>query len=271
MGSRYNLDEYTRIASPIHRWEPRTKIVGLFILIFAFAFIKHFFLLPLMVLTVAILYKTSRLPLAYLWHRLQYPGYFIVGVVVFLPFCSGTTVLHEWGPIALRQEGLAAMALVVSRFLAILITGFVLLGSTPFLAAISALRSLGLPPVLTDMTLLAYRYLYDIADRLATMQQSMRLRGFGYADPTLPRRSRLHRVPHLALLAGTLLLRSYEQSERVYKAMRLRGYGQTPQAPTGALQLLSPATVDQGSWVAMISVIALAAAFVLAEWMLSSS
>ncbi|MEL6936120.1 MAG: energy-coupling factor transporter transmembrane component T, partial [Cyanobacteria bacterium J06607_17] len=29
----------------------------------------------------------------------------------------------------------------------------------------------------------------------------------------------------LAAVTGTLLVRSYEQSERVYKAMRLRGYG----------------------------------------------
>ncbi|NJN20531.1 MAG: cobalt ECF transporter T component CbiQ, partial [Leptolyngbya sp. RL_3_1] len=29
-----------------------------------------------------------------------------------------------------------------------------------------------------------------------------------------------------AALLGTLLLRSYERSQRVYKAMRLRGYGQ---------------------------------------------
>ena len=34
------------------------------------------------------------------------------------------------------------------------------------------------------------------------------------------------RWQQLAAVMGTLLVRSYEQSERVYKAMRLRGYGQ---------------------------------------------
>lgn len=32
----------------------------------------------------------------------------------------------------------------------------------------------------------------------------------------------------LASLAGSVLVRSYEQSERVYKAMVLRGYGRAP-------------------------------------------
>jgi cobalt/nickel transport system permease protein len=105
--------------------------------------------------------------------------------------------------------------------LAILITGFILLGTTPFLDILKALRSLGLPSLLTDMTLLTYRYLYDIAEQLATMQQAMGLRGYGYRRQTTRQRWRW-----LAALLGTLLLRSYERSQRVYKAMRLRGYGQ---------------------------------------------
>jgi cobalt/nickel transport system permease protein len=95
------------------------------------------------------------------------------------------------------------------------------------------MRSLGLPAILADMLLLSYRYLFEIAGNLAQMQRSMRLRGF---------QSRGHRwlVPNwqdlnrLASLAGTLFIRSYEQAERIYQAMRLRGYGtQTrPIAPT---------------------------------------
>jgi cobalt/nickel transport system permease protein len=72
---------------------------------------------------------------------------------------------------------------------------------------------------LADMTLLAYRYLYEIGDDLETMRTAMGLRGF-----------QAHRLSGralgaLAALAGSVLVRSYEQSERVYKAMVLRGYG----------------------------------------------
>jgi cobalt/nickel transport system permease protein len=69
------------------------------------------------------------------------------------------------------------MVLVVCRFVSILTIGFILLGTTPFLTIIHTMRSLGLPVILADMTLLAYRYLYEIADTLATMQQAMRPAG----------------------------------------------------------------------------------------------
>ena len=96
------------------------------------------------------------------------------------------------------------------------------------------MRSLGLPTLLADMTLLTYRYLFETADMLSTMQRSMQLRGFG-------RRRRWFRIEGTTLLQlsgllGTLLIRSYERSERVYKAMQLRGYGQLNQPQLAAQQ-----------------------------------
>ncbi|MEM9567897.1 MAG: energy-coupling factor transporter transmembrane component T, partial [Cyanobacteria bacterium P01_E01_bin.34] len=79
--------------------------------------------------------------------------------------------------------------------------------------------SLGLPVILADMVLLTYRYLFDLGSTLDTMQTSLRLRGL--------RITRLKRsqIPVIAGLIGSLLVRSYDQSERIYSAMRLRGYG----------------------------------------------
>ncbi len=219
-------DAYVQGTSMVHRWPPRLKLVGLGALMFAFATVQQMVLLLPIAAIAAGLYGLSGLPLSLLSHRLRYPGLFIAAVVVLLPFTSGDTVIAQWGWLALRQEGLEAAGLIVVRFVSILTLGFILLGTTPFLTIIQAMRGLGLPKILADMTLLAYRYLYEIAENLATMQQSMALRGFGHQ----PRRWGVSRrtVQQLAMLVGSLLLRSYEQSERVYKAMRLRGYGYGP-------------------------------------------
>jgi cobalt/nickel transport system permease protein len=144
---------------------------------------------------------------------------------------------------------------VLGRFLAILITGFILLGTTPFLDILKALRSWGMPPLLTDMALLTYRYLYDIAAQLATMQQAMGLRGYGYRRQTTRQRWRW-----LVALLGSLLLRSYGRSQRVYNAMRLRGYGQLS-GP--ALSLDSPS--DPVNPLATALTLTAAAALVIAE------
>lgn len=265
---KLELDEYAHLDSPIHRWHPTSKITGLVILIFAYAFVQDVRLLLPMLAVTSVLYAASRLPISFLLKRLRYPGLFLLGVVAFLPFLSGETVIWQWEWLTLRSEGLQAMLLIAGRFLAILITTFILVGTTPFLSLIRGLRSLGLPVVLADMTLLAYRYLHDITRSLATMQQAMRLRGFNSASSShLPFLPNLKKLRRLAFLMGTLFVRSYEQSERVYKAMRLRGYGSQSQ-----LQAPSQAGFsewgDRWSWTALGMVVLVSVGFFIATWTL---
>lgn len=266
---RFDLDEYAHLDSPIHRWDPSAKLIGLMALIFAFAFVEALWLIPALLAIVTGLYAASRLPLRYLRPRLRYPGYFLLGVVIGLPFLSGETVLWRWGILTLRQEGIEAMVLVVCRFLAILVTGLVLLGTTPFLTLMKTMRSLGLPQIMVDLTLLTYRYLHDLRAQVAAMQQAMRLRGAGSRAargrrqvPFLPN---LHDLNQFAALAGTLFVRSYEQSERVYKAMRLRGYG-SPTQPIAR----SPLRLRTWSTLGLVSSLMLAAGLVGAEFLSSS-
>ena len=207
--------------SAIHRWAVKPKLLSLMTLMFAIALVRHVVMLPAVLAIAAILYLYSGLPWQYLRRRLTYPGFFIVAMVGLLPWIAGETILWEWTIFTLRLEGLQTAALIMGRFLAILTTSFILLGTTPFLDMLKAMRSLGLPPLLMDMALLTYRYLFDIANQLATMRQAMQLRGYGLLNQTLRRQ-----WSRLAALFGSLLLRSYERSQRVYKAMRLRGDGQ---------------------------------------------
>lgn len=261
-----SLDAYTQLQSPVHSWTPRWKLISLVGLMFAFASVQQrSLLLPMLGVTI-LLYGLSQLPLAFLGQRLRYPGLFILAVVIILPLASGDTVLWQWGWLTIRQQGVEAMTLVVCRFLSILTIGFILLGTTPFLTIIKAMRSLGLPIILTDMTLLSYRYLYEIADTLATMQQSMRLRGFGrqrqrwlWLDWSM--------LGQLATLTGTLLIRSYERSERIYKAMRLRGYG----SRVGSATQNDRQSIDTTSLVLTIIILSIAIAFLVAEVVLSAS
>ncbi len=226
------IDDYAHLDSLIHRWHPKPKLIGLLALIFAIATVEKLALLPVVLGITVILFVLSQLPLSFLQRRMRYPGFFLLGIVLLLPWLSGDTVLWQWGWLTLRQEGLLAVVLIASRFLCILTVGIVLLGTMPFLTTIKAMRSLGLPHLMADMTLLTYRYLYEVANNLATMRRAMRLRGFGQGHRYRIQR-RLTFVPDvrdlnlLASLTGSLFIRSYEQSEQIYKSMRLRGYGQS--------------------------------------------
>lgn len=216
------IEDYAYLDSPIHRWDARYKLVGLGMIIFGFAFGQDLRLVPAMLLLTLIIFWLSRMPFGYLASRLRYPGVFLLTVAILLPLFSGQTVLFSLGPLAVRLEGLLMMLVVVTKFVCILTLSIVLFGSAPFLKSIKAIRVLGLPPILADMTLLSYRYIFETGNDLRQMQTAMRLRAFhlkGYDRRSLNR---------LAAMAGTMLIRSYEQSERVYQAMILRGYGQRP-------------------------------------------
>jgi cobalt/nickel transport system permease protein len=267
------FDQYAHLASPIHQWEPRLKLVGFAALIFAFAAMSDLrMLLPMLVVTGG-LYLLSNLPGRFLLHRLRYPGYFLLGLVLLMPFLSGQTVIWQWGWLTLRQEGVIAMGLVAGRFLCIMTLTIILLGTTPFLTTIKAMRSLGLPAILTDMTLLTYRYLYDITEMFATMQQSMRLRGFrSRVSSNWFKRSDLQQF---ASLTGTLLIRSYEQSERVYKAMQLRGYGASNlnrAAPVQSRRTLKSTSLQSGiPWdhIGLATALTIALSFVVINFFLT--
>jgi cobalt/nickel transport system permease protein len=196
------------------------------VLIFAFSFVQDLRLLPVMIGITVLLYLMSGLPWSFLASRLRYPGFFILALAVVLPLTSGSTPILQLGPLTVREEGCWAVLLIVTRFGSILTVGLMLFGTAPFLTSIKAMRALGLPAVITDMILLAYRYLFETGEDLMQMWTAMRLRGYR------ARRPDPGTLTVMGALVGSLLVRSYERAERVYKAMRLRGYGRSAPWPS---------------------------------------
>ncbi|GEM_PF-41788 len=216
-----HIDQYAHLDSPIHRWNPRNKFITLFIVILGFSLVQDLRLVPFMLLITAGIFTISRLPLPFLLSRLRYPGIFLGALIVILPLFTGETVIFQFGFLSVQSEGVLYMLLVVSRFLAILTVSLVIFGTSTFLTTVTTLRSMGIPSILADMLMLTVRYIFELADALTRMQRAMKLRGFQLTK--LDKRG----ATQLAGLVGSLLIRSYEQAERVYKAMRLRGYGAT--------------------------------------------
>jgi len=213
------LDRYAYLDSPVHRWQQSYKLIGLLSLIFAFAFVQNIWLLPIMVVITSILFTLSRIPVSFLIKRLRYPSWFILAVVFFLPFISGENIILQLGSLTLKEEGCWQALLISVRFFCILTVSLVMFGTAPFLSSIKAMRSLGLPSVIVDMSLLAYRYLEELSETLTTMQRAMKLRGFQ------PKGFTHRNLKVFSQLTGSILIRSYDRSLRIYQAMILRGYG----------------------------------------------
>jgi len=202
----------------LSRWEARHKLIGLLALIFSFSFIRELWLLPLVVFITVIIYTLSQLKFAYYWSRIRLPGIFLLVLALILPFGAGSTVLARFGPMVLKLEGSLSVLLITVKFLCIFALVLVLFAGTPLQKLVGALRSMGLPSLLAEMLIFTNRYIYQLAVDLQQTQVAAGLRGF--------RGRSLKALTPLAYIVGTLLVRSHNQSERVFQAMTLRGYGE---------------------------------------------
>jgi cobalt/nickel transport system permease protein len=215
----------TEHPSFLHRWDPRLKIVGLLLLAFTFSFITNLLVLPVMLTVTLTAVVCSGYSLRNLLHRLRYPSLIILCLVLLLPVISGVTALVEVGGLTVTTEGVTAALLVGTRFFCIITLAAVFLGTTPMLVNIRAIQALGLPYIMADMTLLVIRYLEVMRSDLQRMRIAMKLRG--HAERVFSWKN----MQTMAWLTGSLILRSYERSQYVYRAMRLRGYGHIDARP----------------------------------------
>lgn len=202
------------------RRDARLRLLGMVLLAFAYSAIQDVRAVPAMLAVTIVLWLLSGFSLRYVLRRLFYPSFFVLFLALGLLLFGGKTVIYQMGFINITREGLHAAILVTTRFYCILTVAIALLLVSPLLTNIAAMRALKLPYIMVDMALLMMRYLEVLKQDVHSMNISMRLRGHKNTAWSL------QTIKTSAWLAGSLLVRSYERADGVYKAMRLRGYGQ---------------------------------------------
>ncbi|MDR1483124.1 MAG: cobalt ECF transporter T component CbiQ [Synergistaceae bacterium] len=96
------------------------------------------------------------------------------------------------------------------------VSAILLLVSTTGIDELSRqLSSMGIPNILVTQLVITYRYLSVLVDEARSMFTSYVLRSPG---------ARGVRAGHMGFFVGSLLLRSIDRAERVYSAMRCRGF-----------------------------------------------
>jgi cobalt/nickel transport system permease protein len=207
-------------ASPIHRLDPRAKIVGLAgITLVAVSTPLHAW--PAFagcLAALAAIAALARVSPRTVWSRVRVILPLVVFVAAFVPFVRGGPAMQV-GPLGLSQAGLATFALVTLKA-AIGALGAVLLGATTsFPDVLHGLERLRAPRLLTVIASFMYRYVFVIGDEARRMRSALAARAF--------RPRHLGQVAALGRMVTALFLRSYERGERVYVAMLARGYAGT--------------------------------------------
>lgn len=205
---------------------PAARLVIAVVLAFGIAAVQGVAVLPWVILLAFAMVLASghwRLVM----RRMRGPVWLALGLGVVLPLASGTTVLAELGPLRLRMEGLQSAALIAGRLLCIVAVTLALLAPLGPFQLVAGLRSLRLPGLITDLALLTLRYLDEVTAELHRADLARQIRGGRRGWRALPE--------HAGLIA-TALIRAQARSDRLWAAMRLRGYGAGLAMPLAALR-----------------------------------
>ena len=101
----------------------------------------------------------------------------------------------------------------------------ILAASTPFPELLQAMRAVKIPRLLVAIFGLMWRYLFVLADEALRLLRARSARS-GCGDPSREKigGSIVWRARVAGGMAGSLLLRGIERSDRIYNAMLARGY-----------------------------------------------
>lgn len=165
------------------------------------------------------------------------PGRVLRRSLIAIPFALAALPLIFTGPAPFHQYAFLQLPpLEISlpgtqRALSILLKSWIsvqaaiLLSSTTRIPdLLAALRQMGLPALLVAILSLMLRYLQLIIDEAARMMQARASRSTRLSQSRSTGGSIAWRARVTGGMAGSLLLRSLERSERVYNAMLSRGY-----------------------------------------------
>jgi cobalt/nickel transport system permease protein len=206
--------------SPIHRLDPRAKLIGLAgLTVVAVSTPLHawpaYVACALVLATVAALARVSPRTL---WSRAKVVLPLVLFVAVFVPFVrEGEPV--DFGPIDASREGLETFATVSAKAILGTLSAVLLGATTSFPDVLHALERLKAPRLLVLIAAFMYRYLFTIVDEVQRMRAALAARGYA------PRHAL--QVQAIGRVATALFLRTYERAERVHLAMLARGWRQS--------------------------------------------
>lgn len=220
----------------LHLWDVRCKIVTILVYSFMVVSLEHLLWAVSAVAVSFLILAAARVSFEKVLIRLLAIAGFVGMFLVIMPFTapvhSGDTVVVfgrlDW--LSLNLRGLRLAATIAAKAVAVTLLMEPLLSTAPLPVTLHGLSRLGAPDVVGQMVLLSHRYLHVFRHEARRMSAGMQVRGFR-------KRTDLHTLRALANFLGMLFVRSFERTERVFDAMRARGYkGRFPEPDVSALQ-----------------------------------
>lgn len=212
-----DIDRYAHLDSSLQRWDPRVKIASLAVFVLGVALIKSLPIAAAALMSAVILVYFASLPAKFVAQGVKWVSVFLIPFLLIMPLSyPGDVSFHVLG-LPFAWEGFRLALVIMVKALAIVLVTYAMFGSSRFDISMIALQRLKCPKVIVQMLLFTYRYVFVFLAEMRRMDTAMRSRGF-------IKRPDRRTLQVMGDFVGTLLVRSFERTERIYKAMLSKGY-----------------------------------------------
>jgi len=208
------LDDLAQGDSPVHRLDPRAKLLatGLFIVTVAsfgryeVAALAPFALFP------AALMALGGIPAGFIGRRMLAALPFVLLLGALNPVLDRAPLI-TLGPVAV-SGGWVSFASILLRFALTVGAALVLVATTSMDGVCLGLERLGAPRAFAQQVAFLHRYAFVLGSETLRIHRARTLRAFG----------RKLAPGEFATLAGHLLLRAWDRARRIHMAMLSRGF-----------------------------------------------
>lgn len=215
------LDEESGIKSPIRELNPKTKfitIISVVILIVSTPANEYAsFLLYAGLLSTLVL--VSRVPVIVFLKRTLIIVPFVLVAAISVPFVHdgpGTSYTLGIGTVTVSESGLLIVFNVMAKSTLSVVFLTLLISTTPFNDLLVGLRELSVPAFITDTLSFMYHYIFILVEEVQRVSWARDARLFGNRW--------IWHVPIIGYMVGSIFVRSFERGERIFRAMKARGY-----------------------------------------------
>jgi len=203
--------------SPLHRCDPRIRLVSAAAYSFVVALSHAFTALSAALVLSMILLSIARLRVREVFKRLAVVNGLVVLLWLVVPFTFPGEALFRIGALPASRQGIVLAAQITLKSNAILLAFIALVATMPLATLGSALNRLRIPDKIVHLLLMTYRYVFVLEHEYQRLMRAVKIRGFQPATD-------LHTYRTYAYVVGMLFVRAFERAERVQQAMLCRGF-----------------------------------------------
>ncbi|MDH4211496.1 MAG: cobalt ECF transporter T component CbiQ [candidate division WOR-3 bacterium] len=164
-----------------------------------------------------VLIALARLSAKHVFYRLLVVNTFILMLWLILPFSYPGRMIYKIGALVMTDQGVQYALMLTVKCNAIILINISLLSTCGIFNLVHALDHLRVPNKLIHLFFFVYRYAHVMQYEYYRLRDTLKIRGFK------PRTS-VNTYRTYGAIIGTLMIRGYERSEQIHKAMICRGF-----------------------------------------------